>query len=54
MHRYVKVNNKYMKNYNKNKEASYIKYLEANNLFGREMSQKLPVDGLKWKKYIKI
>ena len=32
-----------MKNYNKNKE--YIEYLDANNLYGWAMSQKLPVDG---------
>ena len=25
-------------------------YLEANNLYGWAMSQKLPVDGFKWKK----
>ena len=31
-HRYAKVNNKYMKNYNKNIESSYIEYLDANNL----------------------
>ena len=30
-HRYAKVNNKYMKNYDKNKEFSYIQYLDANN-----------------------
>ena len=27
-HRYVKANNKYMKNYDKNSESSYIEYLE--------------------------
>ena len=47
-----KTNNKYMKNYDKNKELSYPIYLDINNLYGREMSQKLPVNGLKWKKYM--
>ena len=47
--RYAKANNKYMKNYSKNKDSSYLIYLDANNLFGSEMSQKQPVEGFKWK-----
>ena len=50
VYRYSKANNKYMKNYDKNKESSYIQYLDANNLYGWTMSQKLPLDGFKWKK----
>ena len=50
IHRYAKSNNKYKKNYFKNKESSYIQCLDANNLYGWEMSQKLLVDGFKWKK----
>ena len=36
-----------MNNYDKNKESSYIQYLDTNNLFGWAMSQKLPVNGFK-------
>ena len=50
IHRYAKANNKYMKSYDKNKESSYIQYLDANNLYGWAMTQKLPLDGFKWKK----
>ena len=47
-YRYVKANNKYMKNHGKNKESSYLQYLDANNLYGWTMSQKLPVGDFKW------
>ena len=50
IHRYAKANNKYMKNYDKNNESSYIKYLNANNLYEWAMSQKLPENGFKWVK----
>ena len=50
IHRHAKSNNKYMKNYNKNMESSYLMYLDANNLYEWEMSQKLPVNGFKWVK----
>ena len=48
IHRHAKANNKYMKNYDENKESLYIQYLDANNLYGFAMSQKLPVNGFKW------
>ena len=37
-----------MNNFNKNIESSYLVYLDANNLYGWAMSQKLPVNGSKW------
>ena len=46
--RYAKTNNKYMNDYNKNKESFYIQYLDANNLYGMAMSEKLPIKGFKW------
>ena len=46
-YRYAKANNKYMKNYDKNKESSFIVYLDANNLYGWPMCKKLPVSGFK-------
>ena len=48
IHRHAKANNKYMENYDESKESLYIQYLEANNLYGWAMSQKLPVNGFKW------
>ena len=41
-----------MKNYDKDKKSSYIQYLDANNLYEWAMSQKLPVNGFGWVKYI--
>ena len=32
IHRYMKSNNKYMKNYDKNKEYLHLKYWDVNNL----------------------
>ena len=48
IHQYAKANNKYIKDYNNNKESSHLKYWDVNNLYGCAMSQKLPVDGFGW------
>ena len=47
IHKYAKANNKYMISYNKN-ISSFLMYLDANNLYGLAMSQKLPANGFKW------
>ena len=47
-YRYAKSNNKYMKDYDKNKESFYIQYRDVNNLYGGAISQKLPVNNFEW------
>ena len=46
--RYAEANNKYMKNYDKNKESSSLKDCDIDGLYGWTMSQKLPLGGFKW------
>ena len=46
---YANTNNKYMKDYDKNKELSHLKYWgDIDNLYGWAISQKLPVSDFKW------
>ena len=47
IHRYEKANNKYMKDYDENKESSCIEYWNVNKLYKWAVSQKFPVYGFK-------
>ena len=46
-HQHAKANNKYIKDYYKNKE-SYLKCWDVHKLYGWAMLQKLPVNKFKW------
>ena len=46
--RHGKANNKYMKEFDSSKPSKYIQYLDANNLYGWAMSEKMPTSGFEW------
>ena len=48
IYQYTKTNNKYIQDYDKNKESPYLQYWSVNNLYGWAMSQKLPVNNVEW------
>ena len=46
--KYAKANNKLLDDYDPNKPSSHCIYLDANNLYGWAMSQKMPYDNHQW------
>jgi hypothetical protein len=46
--RHAVANNKYMQNYNPNLPSRYIMYLDANNLYGKAMTECLPYSNFVW------
>ena len=48
IYEYAKANNKYIKNYGKNKESIYLQYYNVDNLYDQVMLQKLPVNNFEW------
>ena len=46
--RHSKANNKYMEDYDNNKENIFVIYLDANNFYGWAMTQYLPYGNFKW------
>ena len=47
---YAEANNKYVDNFDENKESSFLPYFDVNNLYGCPMTEKLPVGGFKFVK----
>ena len=45
-------NNKYMSDYDSNKQSTFITYLDKNNLYGWAMSEYLPYSEFKWLKNV--
>ena len=50
--RYAKANNKYMSDYDSNKQSTFITYLDKNNLYGWSMRKYLPYGEFKWVKNV--
>ena len=46
--RKASANNKYMVNFNPLKPCNFLWYIDANNLYGKSMIQKMPISGFKW------
>ena len=50
--RYAKANNKYMCDYDLNKQSTFITYLNKNNLYGWAMSEYFPYREFEWLKNV--
>ena len=48
IHKYATLNNKYMKNFNKELISTFLQHLDANNFYGWAMCKKLPIGEFKW------
>ena len=48
IYRYIKADNKYMKEFDKIKNVLYLKYWDVSNLYGWTMLQKLLVNNIQW------
>ena len=49
---YAKANNKYMCDYDSNKQSTFITYLDKNNLYGWSMREHLPNGEFEWLKNV--
>ena len=48
IYQYTKINKKYLKDYDKNKESLNLQYWDVNNSYDWVMPQELPVNNFKW------
>lgn len=46
--RYVKLNNKYLPDFDPSKPSTYAMYIDANSLYAWAATQKLPIDSFEW------
>ena len=50
--RYANANNKYMNDYDRKTQSTFISYLDMNNLYGWAISEYLPYCKFKWLKNV--
>lgn len=48
MKRYAVANNKYCNNYDDSKETTFLAHYDVNNLYGKSLSEKLPLSDFEW------